>query len=60
MKQYETFSLEDVARRARHYLTNMVDEEYDYLPYWYVQINEAPAYAKHVRVGTISISSMLT
>jgi len=50
MKQYETFDLAAVAERARHYLTHMVDEAYDYLPYWYVQINEAPAYAKHVRV----------
>jgi len=50
MKQYETFDLEGVAERARHYLTHMVDEAYDYLPYWFVQINEAPAYAKHVRV----------
>jgi hypothetical protein len=50
MKQYETFDLQGVAKRARHYLTHMVDEAYDYLPYWFVQINEAPAYAKHVRV----------
>lgn len=50
MKKYETFDLKAVAKRAQWYMTQMVDKEYDCLPYWFVQINEAPAYAKHVRV----------
>ena len=49
-KQYEAFDLLAVARRARNYLTRMVDDACDCLPYWFVQINENPAYARHVRV----------
>lgn len=40
----------DVAAKGRNYITSMVDDKYDYLPYWYIMINESPAYAKHVRV----------
>ncbi len=50
MKTYEPFDLMDVARRGMNYLVSMVDERQDFLPYWYVQINQAPAYARHVRV----------
>lgn len=49
-RRYEKFNLIDVAEKARNYLTSMVDEKYHYLPYWYVQVNEAPAYARHTRV----------
>jgi hypothetical protein len=47
---YEKFDLVAVTRRARNYLISMVDPEYDFLPYWFVQINENPAFARHVRV----------
>jgi len=49
-KQYEAFDILAVGRRARNYLTRMVDDAHDCLPYWYVQINSVPAYARHVRV----------
>ncbi len=49
-RQYESFDILDVARKGMNYITSMVDEKYDFLPYWFIQINEAPAYAKHVRV----------
>ncbi|MBD3391638.1 MAG: hypothetical protein GF418_06280 [Chitinivibrionales bacterium] len=48
--RYEKFDLPLIARRARNYITSMVDEALDYLPYWFIQINESPAYARHVRV----------
>lgn len=50
MRQYEAFNIYEVAERGMNYITSMVDEKFDYLPYWYVQINENPAYARHVRV----------
>lgn len=50
MAKYEKFDLKAVAKRGEQYIINMVDESCDYLPYWYVQINENPAYARHVRV----------
>jgi hypothetical protein len=50
MKQYESFDILDVARKAQNYITCMVDDRHDYLPYWFVAINEAPAWARHVRV----------
>ena len=50
MPKYEKFDLKAVAKRGENYITSMVDDDYDYLPYWYVQINEIPAYARHVRV----------
>ena len=49
-QQYEKFSLIEITKKARNYLTSMVDRKYHFLPYWFVQINIAPAYAKHVRV----------
>ena len=50
MRQYEAFNIYEVAERGMNYITSMVDEKFDSLPYWYVQINENPAYARHVRV----------
>ncbi|OHB57757.1 MAG: hypothetical protein A2Y12_18265 [Planctomycetes bacterium GWF2_42_9] len=50
MIRYNKFDLKQVAKNAHNFLTTMVDKEYDCLPYWFVQINENPAYAKHVRV----------
>ena len=50
MRRYEKFDIFDMARRAQNYLTHMVDERHDYLPYWFIAINEAPAWARHVRV----------
>ncbi|MBN1512262.1 MAG: hypothetical protein JXB13_09630 [Phycisphaerae bacterium] len=50
MRQYETFNILDVAGKAQNYVTQMVDDRHDYLPYWFIAINEAPAWARHVRV----------
>ena len=49
-KKYEKFDLKAVAKRGEQFIINMTDEKMDHLPYWYVQINENPAYARHVRV----------
>lgn len=50
MEKYEKFNLKQVAKRGENYIISMVDEAYDYLPYWFIEINEKPAYARHVRV----------
>ncbi|MEK6797308.1 MAG: hypothetical protein AABZ39_21205 [Spirochaetota bacterium] len=50
MRRYEPFDIHAVAARGMNYITSMVDEAYDHLPYWFIQINESPAYARHVRV----------
>jgi hypothetical protein len=50
MRQYEVFDIYEVAARGMNYITSMVDDKFDYLPYWFIQINENPAYARHVRV----------
>lgn len=47
---YEKFDLDLSAKLALNYLTSMVDEEEDYLPYWLVVVNSYPAYAQHCRV----------
>jgi len=48
--RYEKFRPLENARMALHYLTSMVDEKLDYLPYWLVAAQENPAFAKHCRV----------
>jgi hypothetical protein len=48
--RYDKLDLQAVARNARNYLSTMVDDAHDHLPYWFIAINEAPAYACHVRV----------
>jgi len=48
--RYETYSLDRSARLALNYLTSMVDEREDWLPYWLVNVNGFPAWAKHCRV----------
>ncbi len=50
MRRYESFDIMDMAAKARNYLTRMVDDRHDFLPYWFIAINEAPAWARHVRV----------
>ena len=47
---YEKFDLSESARLTRHYITNMVDKEYDNLPYWLLLPNKKPAEAAHCRV----------
>jgi len=47
--RYETYSLDRSARLALNYLTSMVDEREDWLPYWLVNVNGFPAWAKHCR-----------
>jgi len=47
---YEKFNLKESARLVRHYITNMVDREYDNLPYWLLLPNKKPAEAAHCRV----------
>ncbi len=48
--RYEPFRPLDSARLALNYLTSMVDERHDYLPYWLVAPHEYPAWAMHCRV----------
>jgi hypothetical protein len=48
--RYEKYSLDRSARLALNYLTSMVDEREDWLPYWLVNVNTFPAWAKHCRV----------
>lgn len=47
---YERFNPIESARLVLHYITNMVDEEYDNLPYWLLLPNKKPAEAAHCRV----------
>ncbi|MDK1046087.1 MAG: hypothetical protein QGM45_10435 [Anaerolineales bacterium] len=47
--QYEKWQPRESARLALNYLTSMVDESHDYLPYWTVMPRETPAFARHVR-----------
>ena len=47
---YERFNPLECARLVHHYITNMVDKEYDYLPYWLLLPNKKPAEAAHCRV----------
>ncbi len=54
-RQYECFDIYEVARKGMNYITSMVDEKYDYLPYWRVQINEVPAFAMHTKVDDSEI-----
>ncbi len=49
-REYEAFDLTDVAAKGLNYVTSMTDEANDFLPYWYVGIHVAPAFARHVRV----------
>lgn len=48
--RYEKYSLDRSARLALNYLTTMVDEREDFLPYWLINVNSFPAWAKHCRV----------
>lgn len=48
--RYEKYSLDRSARLALNYLTSMVDEREDWLPYWLVNVNSFPAWARHCRV----------
>lgn len=48
--RFEKYSLDRSARLALNYLTRMVDEREDWLPYWLVNVNTFPAWAKHCRV----------
>ena len=47
---YERFDPVESARLVHHYITNMVDPAYDYLPYWLLLPNKKPAEAAHCRV----------
>lgn len=47
---YDRFNPLESARLVHHYITNMVDEEYDNLPYWLLLPNKKPAEAAHCRV----------
>jgi len=48
--RYEKFDILEPAKLALNYLTSMVDKKKDYLPYWLIAPQVAPAYAKHCRV----------
>ncbi|MCR5484397.1 MAG: hypothetical protein K6F09_02270 [Clostridiales bacterium] len=47
---YEKFDPKECIRLVHHYITNMVDEKEDYLPYWLLLPNKKPAEAAHCRV----------
>ena len=47
---YDTFDPMETARLVHHYITHMVDKEYDNLPYWLLLPNKKPAEAAHCRV----------
>ena len=47
---YKQFNLQDNVKLALNYIISMVDAKLDYLPYWLVNINTTPAFAKHCRV----------
>ena len=38
MRKYEKFDIAEVARLGENYITTMVDDKMDYLPYWYVRL----------------------
>ncbi len=48
--RYQKFDLPAAARRSLNYLTRMVDENNDNLPYWLILPNKKPAEAAHCRV----------
>ncbi len=47
---YKQFELKKSAELVHHYITNMVDENNDNLPYWLLLPNKKPAEAAHCRV----------
>ena len=47
---YKKFNPLKSAELVHHYITNMVDESYDNLPYWLLLPNKKPAEAAHCRV----------
>ncbi len=47
---YDKFNPVESAELVLHYIRNMVDEEYDNLPYWLLLPNKKPAEAAHCRV----------
>ena len=48
--RYRSFDPTVMARRSLNYLTRMVDEKCDNLPYWLILPNKKPAEAAHCRV----------
>ena len=48
--RYARFDIPLLARRSLNYLTRMVDEKEDNLPYWLILPNKKPAEAAHCRV----------
>ncbi len=49
--RYEKYSLELSARLALNYLTHMVDEREDCLPYWLININTFPVVSLGMGLG---------
>ncbi|MCR4620711.1 MAG: hypothetical protein K5663_01345 [Clostridiales bacterium] len=48
--RYQKFDPAAMARRSLNYLTRMVDDKNDHLPYWLILPNKKPAEAAHCRV----------
>ena len=48
--RYQKFDPAEMSRRSLNYLTRMVDENNDHLPYWLILPNKKPAEAAHCRV----------
>ncbi|NMP36521.1 MAG: hypothetical protein GX051_00120 [Clostridiales bacterium] len=47
---FEQFDIKECAALVHHYITSMVDEAQDNLPYWLLLPNKKPAEAAHCRV----------
>lgn len=47
---FDRFDPIESARLVHHYINNMVDKQYDNLPYWLLLPNKKPAEAAHCRV----------
>lgn len=50
MKRYKAFDLVACAQRTFNYITTMVDEKEDHLPYWLILPHKKPAEAAHCKV----------
>jgi hypothetical protein len=56
-KVYNKYSPLKQLELSFNYLTSMVDDKLNYLPYWLVEIDKNPAYARHCRCDDAEISA---
>lgn len=55
MKEYKKYSPVECSQLSVNFLTTMVDEKNDYLPYWLIDLECEPARAQHCRVDDAEI-----